>query len=454
MVASDNSRPQEVCGGELESRLVCAGCGAVLDRSTPLPFRCPEASARPEIDHVVRVKIADDGLRDIFLAAAASDERSPFLRFRRLMHSYRLARRQGMGDADYVELASGLDRAVAEVDGVGFVQTPYGYNPGLDLWIKDETGNVSGSHKARHLMGVAIHMEVVSRLGLVDLHDRELAIASCGNAALAASIVAKAAGRRLRVFVPPSAKPSVLGRLRELGAVIEVCPRRPEDPPGDPCYHRFREALDRGALPFSCQGPDNGLTIQGGMTLGWELALQHRAQSPEPLGQLFVQVGGGALASGVSQGLALAERAGIVPAQPRLFAVQTANAHPLYRSFERVRELARTTGAAAALATALRHRRDFMSPWPEAPESVADGILDDETYDWASIVETLLATGGEVVLAEEDTLLRACAAVQREQGVLACVTGTSGIAGVLTRRAAGVDDPGVQKAALVTGVRR
>jgi len=452
MLASE--RAQGMSDGELESRLVCAGCGAALDPSAPLPFRCPAASEREEIDHVLRVRIADEGLREIARALAASDERSPFLRFRRLMHSYRLARRLGMSDADYVGLVGALDRAVAEVDGVGFVETPYGYNAGLDLWIKDETGNVGGSHKARHLMGLAVHMEVVSRLGLVDLRDRELAIASCGNAALAASLVAKAAGRRLRVFVPTSAKPSVLRRLRELDAVIEVCPRRLEDPPGDPCYHRFREALAGGALPFSCQGPDNGLTIQGGMTLGWELALQHRAQSDAPLGEVFVQVGGGALASGVSQALELAERAGLVPFQPRLFAVQTANAHPLHRAFERVRELARMTGPKAALATAQRHRRDFMSPWPSVPESVADGILDDETYDWASIVETLLATGGEVVLADEATLLRACEAVERELGVLACATGTSGIAGVLTRRADRADDPGVQKAAFVTGVRR
>ena len=95
-----------------------------------------------------------------------------------------------------------------------------------------------------------------------------------------------------------------------------------------------------------------------------------------------------------------------------------------------------------------------MSPWPEAPESIADGILDDETYDWASIVETLLATGGEVLLADEATLLCAREAVERELGVLASATGTSGVAGVLTLRAAGADAPGVQSAAFVTGVRR
>ena len=75
-------------------------------------------------------------------------------------------------------------------------------------------------------------------------------------------------------------------------------PRGDDDPPGDPCVLRLREAVAAGAIPFSCQGPDNGLTIDGGRTLGYELADAH-----VPLDHLVVQVGGGALASSVAQGL-------------------------------------------------------------------------------------------------------------------------------------------------------
>ncbi len=81
-------------------------------------------------------------------------------------------------------------------------------------------------------------------------------------------------------------------QLRELGAAIEVCPRQDGDPPGDPCVHRFREAVAAGAVPFSCQGPDNGLTIDGGRTLGYEIA-----DAATGLDDVVVQVGGGALAS-------------------------------------------------------------------------------------------------------------------------------------------------------------
>ena len=42
--------------------------------------------------------------------------------------------------------------------------------------------------------------------------------------------------------------------------------------------------------------------------------------------------------------------------------------------------------------------------------SVATGILDDEAYDWASVVDALLRTGGTAIAVGEDDLMRANAA--------------------------------------------
>jgi threonine dehydratase len=175
------------------------------------------------------------------------------------------------------------------------------------LWVKDETRHVSGSHKARHLMGLALWLAVSDLARTTTAQGPAgasattpaLAIASCGNAALAAAVVARAIERPLRVFIPTDAHPKVVERLRALGAVLEVCPRQP-DVPGDPTLHAFRAAVQAGALPFCCQGNENGLTIEGGMTLGWEIASQ-LARTGALIDRLFVQVGGGALASSVAQ---------------------------------------------------------------------------------------------------------------------------------------------------------
>jgi cysteine synthase len=82
----------------------------------------------------------------------------------------------------------------------------------VGLHIKDDTGNVGGSHKARHLFGVMLHLAVAR-------HDREgeLAVASCGNAALAAATLARAIHRPLRVFIPTWADPAVVDFPRVAG---------------------------------------------------------------------------------------------------------------------------------------------------------------------------------------------------------------------------------------------
>ena len=79
------------------------------------------------------------------------------------------------------------------------------------VWVKDETRNVSGSHKGRHLFGAMVYLAVSERLrGGSGAATPPLAIASCGNAALAAAVVARAAERQLLVVIPPAADAGVV----------------------------------------------------------------------------------------------------------------------------------------------------------------------------------------------------------------------------------------------------
>ena len=63
---------------------------------------------------------------------------------------------------------------------------------------------------------------------------------------------------------------------------------------------------------------------------------------------------------------------------PALRTVQPTGNAPLARAFDRL-QAERVSATAAA-----KRRDDFMSPWPE-PQSVAHGILDDETYEWVAL---------------------------------------------------------------------
>ena len=451
--------------GTLASALVCAGCGASPAQDEPYPFRCPNAGADDDTDHVLR-RLLDFSAVEFPAADRGNAPTNPYLHYRRLFHAYHLARAGGIDDDAYCALVARLDDEVAKVDGRGFLVSPFaradalseelGFAPDGGVWVKDETGNVSGSHKARHLFGLLVHLEVIERLGRADpAHRPNLAIASCGNAALAAAVVAAAGRRVLDVFVPVDADPVVVARLQELDARLTVCPREP-GVPGDPTYNRLLVALQEGALPFTCQGNENGIAVEGGFTLGYEMAA---ALSDGPaLDRLIVQVGGGALASACIESIDDSVAMGALLRAPRLHAVQTTGAWPLRRAFDRV--AARLPADATpedrrgALSYAATHRSEFMWPWEEEPHSVAHGILDDETYDWLAVVEGMLHSGGSPVVVSEDLLVHANGLAVSATGIDVDPTGSAGLAGLLALRDGGEIGDHERVAVLFTGARR
>ncbi len=95
-----------------------------------------------------------------------------------------------------------------------------------------------------------------------------------------------------------------------------------------------------------------------------------------------------------------------------------------------------------------------MSPWPVAPRSIARGILDDEAYDWAAVVETMLATGGEAVVVGESALVAANELARRVTPIDVDHTGSSGLAGLLALRDGGSVREDERVAVLFTGIDR
>lgn len=360
-----------------------------------------------------------------------------------------------------------IDNAVAAVDGHGFEPTPFGPQHELaeavglgpeQLWVKDETGNVSGSHKARHLFSAALG-ETLEPSG-----DGPFAIASCGNAALGAAVVAAALQHELDVYVPVWANESVVEQISALGARVVRTPREP-GVLGDPAHHAMAAAVTAGAVAFSCQGTDTPAAIDGGRTIAYEIIDQSAAaDAPDagrPVDRLFVQVGGGALGSAVVTGFArVLDRAAL----PVVHVVQPVGNHPLALAWDTLAAelldeergggrsangpgLAGNAWRAAAAAElgavgtdvcaqVVRRLRSnphrYMRPWPDEPASYADGILDDVTYDWIPLIEAMLATGGCPIVSSEDDLRYAHLLGRRHTGIDVSPTGAAGLGGLLT----------------------
>ena len=384
------------------------------------------------------------------------DSELTFVRHRYHLDVYSHALASGLSDADYVALVTELDGRIVEASGVGFGPTPL---LELDLPLarrvvgKVETGNVSGSHKARHLFGLLLWLRIDEQAG--KKRPEELAIASCGNAALGAATIAQAVGRELRVFVPSEADPLVLAELDRLGSTVQVCPRQP-DQVGDPCMAELDKAIQSGSEAFTVQGPTSPNVIDGGRTLGLELAEQLLDKGLDATG-LYVQVGGGALGAATMDGLV---RGGT---SMRVHPVQPQTAHPYVAMWNRLQEhlgLDDTLGGSGPEAMApqvarqmIAENTDAMQPWPGIPASVASGILDDITYDWQALLYHQLTSGGWPVLASEDDFVRATQLLREQVTPAPDPTGAAGLAGLLADPRGDVEDAG-PAIVLVTGADR
>ena len=359
-------------------------------------------------------------------------ETNPFIFYRERLNSYSRALAAGWSDQQFVDLVSDLNARIQRVDGRGFSMTPTldggplatALGLDVDLKVKVEIDSVGGSHKARHLFGVALHIAIEETVS--GSSNRPLVISSCGNAAIAAAIVAKAINHPIKVFVPTWVEEPVLEQLKDLGATLQICEPKVNEK-GDPCYARFIEAVNKGSHPFGVQGTNTSTTFDGGRTLGWELQDQ-----AENLDTVFIQVGGGAL--GTATARALSDIA--------VYPVQVEGCAPFKRAWDL---LAPDFNMEKAHSTP----ETFMWPW-DKPASAASGLLDDITYDWLPLLEETLSSGGEPVVVSETTLIETHRVATSVTGLNVSPTGSAGLAGLVSAS----PEAGAVVAVVFTGIDR
>ncbi len=426
----------------------CAVCGARRPIDDPTPWRCPNASATDR-RHVLLLEQPTTPIEP-----ARERQTNPFREFDGRCAWAAFAAAHGLTEGDRGALVDRIDQGLVRIGLAGIAITPYGRDEMLSdalgfiapggVWVKNETGAVAGSQKIRHLASIMLHLLAAEAAGLRRSTEREpLAIASCGNAAVAAATLAAAVAWPIEVFVPTWMDPAFGAQLRELGAVVHRCPRLDDDPPGDPAMLRFRDAVEAGAIPFTVQGPENALCLDGGRTIGWEIAAACVDAAEPPPDWAMVQVGGGAFAGSLAAGLAAAGGVGLRP-------VQTSGCAPLDRAWcgaaDRVRGTTEVPQAVAA------DWANVMTPWTD-PHSLADGLLDDETYDWIAVMNAQLATDppGTPIVVSEDRV-GAAHEMATAAGYRVSPTGSAGLAGALAARER--IDPASRLLLVMSGVSR
>jgi threonine synthase len=486
--------------------LYCPLCDRYYQPAEGL-WGCPRAEEDSGItkkEHILQKRISGYLERKPDAGPLSEKRIEPYSLWQELLTS-----RYILSESEYGDLLSRLQQQLIVFEGGGFYETPLleerkiAAAAGLEwgrLWIKDETHNITGSHKGRHLFATLLYLEAL-RFGKKQSEKNILAIYSCGNAALAASAVARAGGYELHAFVPQDVSRVVERMLAERGAVVEKIARSSVGL-GDPCYLAFREAVQsRGWLPFTCSGNDNWSNIEGGETLAWEF-ITRLEQEKERVDKIIVQVGGGALARSVIEGWLEFYRLGMVSYLPEFFCCQPEGGFPFVRAYYLALELiARQNGLACdlnferqgdprrqtakireysksgqakvdrliefcrqnfekpAVKDGLRYirenRREFMWAWDAgSPRSQAEGILDDITYDWYYLLEGILRCGGRALVIPEEKIEQAYKLVKQGRQFKVSATGTAGLAGLLELRSASIISTESRVGLFFTGIDR
>jgi threonine synthase len=268
------------------------------------------------------------------------------------------------------------------------------------LWIKDESGNPTGSFKAR---GMAV---AVSRA--VELGATALSVPSAGNAACALASYAARAGVPAHVYMPADAPVSFVAQCRALGAEVH----RIDGLITDCGRASLADAARHGRFDLSTL--KEPYRLEGKKMLGYELAEDLGWTLPDVI---VYPTGGGTGLVGMWKAFAEMESMGwIGPERPRMVSVQSSGCAPIVRAFDAGADTAAAWEKAATVADGLR-----------VPAAVGDMLM----------LRALRDSGGMAVAVTDDALMRGANRLARMEGIFAAPEGGATVAALETLRESG-----------------
>jgi threonine synthase len=287
---------------------------------------------------------------------------------------------------------------------------------GVEVWVKEEGGNPTGSFKAR---GLAVAVNRARELGAPGVE-----LASAGNAALALAAYAAAAGLPARVALPADTPATVEARCRLHGAEVLTAAGTLVE-----AAALLAGRPQRGGGFWNLSTLREPYRVEGKKTMGLELAEQLGWELPD---WIVYPTGGGTGIVGMAKAFAELARLGLVAPRrrPRFAVVQMAGCAPLVRAFER--------GLAAA------------EPWPE-PDTRVWGLRVPKALGDFLVLAALRETGGRAVAVTEERLPAVAARAAREEGLLVGPEGAAALAALDDLAAAGHLEPGQRVVVFQTG---
>ncbi|MFL6194880.1 MAG: threonine synthase [Thermoanaerobaculia bacterium] len=283
---------------------------------------------------------------------------------------------------------------------------------GPELWLKDESLNPTGSFKAR---GLSLAVNRARELGAPGVQ-----LASAGNAALALTAYAAAAGLPARVALPADTPRTIFHRCEDHGAEVLSSPGTLVE-----AARLLEEGAERYWTLSTLREP---YRVEGKKTMGFELAEQLGWELPE---WIVYPLGGGTGIVGMRKAFAELEALGLIGSRrPRFVVVQAAGCAPIVRAWENGQEAA--------------------EPWPE-PRTRVWGLRVPKAIGDFLVLRALRETDGRAIAVDEARLDGIMAWIAAHEGVRIGPEGAAALAAVEDLQAGGAFAPGDRVVVFQTG---
>jgi len=281
--------------------------------------------------------------------------------------------------------------------------------PGVEILMKDESLNPTGSFKAR---GLSLAVNRARELGAPGVQ-----LASAGNAALALTAYAAAAGLPARVALPADTPRTIFERCRAYGAEVLSSPGTLVDAAkllGDDFWN-----VSTLKEPYRAEGKK---------TMGLELAEQLGWELPD---WIVYPLGGGTGIVGMHKAFDELRRLGLIGVKkPRFVIVQMTGCAPIVRAFEQGAEAAETWAEPRTEVWGLR-----------VPKAIGDFL----------VLRAVRESGGRAVAIDEARLPEVTARLARSEGLRVGPEGAAAFAAVEDLSAAGAFTAGERVVVFQTG---
>lgn len=254
----------------------------------------------------------------------------------------------------------------------------FGAEVGLsNLWIKREDLNPTGCFKDRE--------SAVIISAAIEKGHKSVYIVSSGNAALSTAKFAKEAGIECTCYVPEKTSQEKKDLITKFGAKLETIPGFYEDV--------YRTVVDMNLPGWNVTSGQNSYRIEGGKTMAYEM-YEQLVKVPDVI---VIPSGNGGCLAATWKGFVELKKIEKIDKLPKMVCVQIAGAAPIK--------------------TALEQNKPYVV-LGEIEDSVAEGIVAQESYNSPQAVQALKDSGGYVIEVSDSEVINALKTIIKTESIV------------------------------------